>query len=164
MTEPIAIDKRSSRVQVLEAICALHDQEMPVTCDAIVRHTGLKTMTVADCLKELKERDDIWSPERGVYRPRRPQAEPSQPVSITVLPGGRVKLEKGDAIMEFTSNEWRMQVAPLAAGAAAQTAVIEHTHHTMQLIDQVIRLRRRVDGLDLQIGGAGLETAALGPL
>lgn len=148
-SEMTPAERRSSRIVVLEAICALHDQEMPVTVDAIVRHTSLKTVTVADCIKELRERDVIWSPERGVYRPRRAAEHASQPVSITVLPGGRVKLEKGDQVMEFTAREWRMQVAPMAAGACAQTAIIEHTHHTMQLVDQVIRLRRRVDGLDL---------------
>ena len=54
---------------------------------------------------------------------------------------------KGDQVMAFNPHEWRLQVAPFAAGASAQTAVIEHTHQTLQLADMVRRLRRQVEGL-----------------
>ena len=143
-------EKRSSRVQVLEAIHALYDQEMEITCASIVRHTGLKTVTVNDCIKELKERDEIWSPERGCYRPCF-RHEPSEPISVTVMPTGHVKWEKGDVVMAFNPHEWRTQVAPLAAGACAQTAVIEHTHQTIQLLEQVRKLQRKVDGLQARL-------------
>lgn len=146
MTKENLSEKRSSRVQVLEAIHALHDQEMEVTSASIARHTGLKMVTIADCLKELKERDEIWSVERGVYRPCF-KHEPSQAVTVTAMASGGVKLEKGDMVMEFTPHEWRVQLAPLAAGASAQTAVIEHTQLTIQLADEVRKLRRQLDGL-----------------
>ena len=154
-------DKRSSRVQVLEAIHALFEQEMEITCSTIVRHTGLKTVTVNDCIKELKERDEIWCPERGVYRPCQ-RHEPSEPVSVTVMPTGHVKWEKGDAVMAFTPHEWRTQVAPLAAGASAQTAVIEHTHQTMQLLEQVRKLQRRVDALQVKLSADPAQMELLG--
>ena len=143
-------EKRSSRVVVLEAIHALHEQEMEINSAAIVRHTGLKTVTVSDCIKELKEREEIWSPSRGVYIPRQ-RHEPSEAVSLTAMPSGHVKLEKGDMVMQFTPHEWRLQVAPFAAGASAQTAVIESTHHTLQLLEQVRKLQRKVDGLQAVI-------------
>ena len=146
MTTEHISEKRSSRVQVLEAIHALYEQEMEVTSASIARHTGLKMVTIADCLKELKEREEIWAPERGVYRPVF-KHEPSQAVTVTVTATGHVKLEKGDVVMELNPHEWRAQLAPLAAGASAQTAVIEHTHQTIQLIDQVRKLQRQVDGL-----------------
>lgn len=146
MTEKNLSEKRSSRIQVLEAIHALHEQEMEVTSASIARHSGLKMVTIADCLKELKERDEIWPVERGVYRPCF-KHEPSQAVSVTVTPTGHVKLEKGDVVLDLNPHEWRMQVAPLAAGASAQTAVIEHTHQTIQLADQVRKLQRRVEAL-----------------
>lgn len=148
--EPMTTDnlneKRSSRVQVLEAIHSLYEQEMEITTASIVRHTGLKSVTVSDCVKELKDRDEIWNPERGVYRPRF-KHEPSQAVTVTVMATGHVKLEKGDIVMELTPREWRVQLAPLAAGASAQTAVIEHTHQTIRLIDEVRKLRRENEGL-----------------
>ncbi|MBO9679551.1 MAG: hypothetical protein J7556_15015 [Acidovorax sp.] len=150
MTDKTLTDKRSSRVQVLEAIHALHDQEMEITCASIVRHTGLKVVTVNDCIKELKEREEIWSPERGVYRPIQ-RHEPSEVVIMIALPTGHVKWEKGDQMIEFTPKEWRLQVAPMAAGACAQTAVIEHTHQTIQLVDQVRKLRRQVEGLQAKL-------------
>lgn len=150
MTDKNPSDKRSSRVQVLEAIHALHDQEMEITCASLVRQTGLKVVTVNDCIKELREREEIWSPERGVYRPM-VRHEPSEPISITMMPTGHVKLEKGDQVMEFKPHEWRQQVAPVAAGACAQTAVIEHTHQTLQLAETVRKLRRQVEGLQARM-------------
>lgn len=143
-------EKRSSRIQVLEAVHALYDQDLEITRSALVRQTGLKTVTVDDCIKELKRRDEIWSPEDGVYRPK-VRYEPSQPVSVTILPTGHVKLEKGDQVMEFNPFEWRQQVAPVAAGSCAQAAVIEHTHQTIQLVDQVRRLRRKVEALEAKM-------------
>lgn len=139
-------EKRSSRVQVLEAIHSLYEQEMEITTASIVRHTGLKSVTVSDCLKELRDRDEIFNPERGVYRPCF-KHEPSQAVTVTVMATGHVKLEKGDIVMELTPREWRVQLAPLAAGASAQTAVIEHTHQTVQLADQLRKVQRQVEGL-----------------
>ena len=66
---------------------------------------------------------------------------------MTVTPTGHVKLEKGDVVLELNPHEWRVQLAPLAAGASAQTAVIEHTQLTIQLADEVRKLRRQLDGL-----------------
>lgn len=152
MTEKTTItDNRSGPVRVLEAVHALYEQEMEITSASLVRHTGLKSVTVAECLKTLKQLDDIWSPERGIYRPCQ-RHEQSEAISITVMPTGHVKLEKGDQVMAFNPHEWRTQVAPVAAGAAAQTAVIEHTHQTLQLADMVRRLRRQVEGLQSKLG------------
>ena len=146
MTEPIARDKRSSRVQVLEAIRALSNYEMPVTSETIARHTGLKMVIIADCIKELRERDEIWSPERGVYRLQ--QGETSIAVSITFLPGGGAKIEKGDVVMDLNHHELRTQLAPALAGSAMHTMVIEQTHQTMVLAERNRKLERRIAALE----------------
>lgn len=146
MNDKTLTEKRSARTQVLEAVHALSDQEMEINVSALVRHTGLRVASVNDCIKDLRERGDIFSPSRGIYKPSQ-RHEPSEAVSLTAMPTGHIKLEKGDMVMEFTPHEWRLQVAPFAAGASAQTAVIEATHHTLQLAEQVRKLQRQVDGL-----------------
>ena len=148
--QQLSADKRSSRVRVLEAIQALSNYQQPVTSDSIARHTGLRPVTIADCIKELKERDEIWSPERGVYRLQ--SGETSVLVSVTVTPDGRAKIEKGDAIVELTPHEWRTQLAPLAAAGAIQTVAIEHAHHTLLLAERNRKLERRVAALEEKLG------------
>jgi hypothetical protein len=144
-TKPSA-DNRSSRVKVLEAIRALSNYEMPVTSDSIARHTGLRSVTVADCIKELKERDEIWSPERGVYRMQR--GETSMSMSFTPLPCGGCKIEKGDVVLELNHHEWRTQLAPVAAAGAALTIAIEHAHSSMLMREELSRVKRRLRTLE----------------
>lgn len=152
MTEPIARDKRSSRVQVLEAIRALSNYEMPVTSETITRHTGLRAVTVADCIKELRERDEIWSPERGVYRLQ--QGQTSIAVTVMATEDGGVKIEKGDVVMELNHHEWRVKLAPFAAAAAIQTVAIEHAHNTMILAERNRKLERRIAALEARVDPA----------
>ena len=128
----------SSRVQVLEAVRELHDQERVVTTPSLMRVTGLKPVTVADCLKELKERDEIWSPERGVYLPRF-EHPPSRAVSRTNLPNGSVKLEVGDVVLELTPRESR-SLGEIMGGSAAVLAAIEAAHQ----ITEVASMARRI--------------------
>lgn len=145
-THPQTGDKRSSRVKVLEAVRALENYEMPVTSESIARHTGLKPVTVADCIKELKERDEIWSPERGVYRIQR--GETSIAVLVIPTPDGGLKIEKGDQVMTLNHHEWRVMLAPMAAAASIQTVAIEHSHTSMMLTDKYRRLERRLAALE----------------
>ena len=154
-------DKRSSRVQVLEAITALSNYEMPVTSETIARHTGLKAVTVADCIKELKEREEIWSPERGVYRVQR--GETSMAVSVTPTEDGGVKIEKGDVVLALNHHEWRVKLAPLAAAGAFQTIAIEHAHNTMILAERNRKLERRIAALEGLIGSDPAQRGLLEP-
>ena len=149
---------QSSRTQVLEAIKALSESEMPVTAEAIQRHSELSMVKIADSIKELKERDEIWSPERGIYRPK-DKEECSQPIFFTSLPGGGMTVEKGDNIIQFTSYEWRQHVAPAAAGYCAQTVVIEHTHQTMMLVETVAKRKRQLDAIKEKIKDDGRQMA-----
>ena len=147
MTEKMTIaQERTAKARVYEAVWDLHNMEAAVTRDALVCQTGLKTVTVDEALKSLKREDKIISIERGLYAPAE-HPEQSEAVSVTILPRGYAKIEKGDQVMSLTPGEWRM-LAPLAAGAAAQAAVVEHTHLTIRLADQVEKLKRRVAGLE----------------
>lgn len=132
------VDRISSRVLVLEAIVDLYDQSLTVTSSAIARVTGLKPVTIADCIKELKERGDIWAPERGVYRPvvKHP---PARAVSRTTLPDGTVKLEVGDDVLTLTPRESRM-VAEAMGGSAALLVAIESANQ----MAEVVTLARRI--------------------
>lgn len=140
-------DPISSRVQVLEAIRDLYDQEVPVTTAVILRVTGLKSHIVHDCIKFLKERGEIWSPERGVYRPvvKHP---PARAVSRTTLPDGTVKLEVGDEVLTLTPRESRM-LAEAMGGSAALLVAIESANQ----MTEVANLVRRIAGVDVAVDG-----------
>lgn len=150
MSEKNLNEKRSSRVTVLEAIHRLSDLEMPITNDSIVRQTGLKTVTVADCLKELKERDEITSIERGVYRPLH-KHPPSQVIYFASMPDGRTRIEKGDSVIEFTPHEMSHQVSPKLAGYVAQFMAVENAHQVMYLVEQDRRKDRRIAALEAKL-------------
>lgn len=150
-------DPISSRVQVLEAIRDLYDQEIPVNSPAIARVTGLKPVTIADCIKELKERDEIWAPERGVYRPvvKHP---PARAVSRTTLPDGTVKLEVGDDVLTLTPRESRM-VAEAMGGSAAMLVAIESANQ----MAEVVNLARRIVASDQSRAVRASHDAEAGP-
>jgi len=156
-TDTTGADSISSRVQVLEVIRDLYDQELPVTTSAIMRATGLKHVTVTDCVKELRERGDIWAPERGVYRPviKHP---PARAVSRTTLPDGTVKLEVGDEVLTLTPRESRL-VAEAMGGTAAMLVAIESAS---QMAEMVVLARRIVSGESQKAANAQRRAATTG--
>lgn len=139
-------ERPSSRTQVLEAIYSLYESEVDVTVESLVRYTGLKTVTVNDCIKELKERDDIWSLERGVYRPKL-RHEKSRAISITPLPSGTVKLEVGDVVLDLTPREAQV-VAPFFAGLNTQVAASAYNHTTMMMMDRLAKAERKIRAME----------------
>ena len=138
-------ERPSSRTQVLEAIYSLYESEVDVTAEALVRYTGLKTVTVNDCIKELKERDDIWSLERGVYRPKL-RHEKSRSVSVTALPDGTVNLEVGDVVLILTPRETHI-MAPFFAGLNMQVAASAHNHASMWMADRLAKAERKIKAM-----------------
>ena len=147
--------ERTGKARVLDAITELTESEVTVTRDSLVRLTGLKKVTVDEAIKALRIEEKIVSVERGVYELAE-EPEPTEAVSVTMLPRGYAKIEKGDQVMELTPREWRL-LAPLAAGSAAQAAVVEHTHLTLRLADQVEKLKRRVAGLEGMLQADGRQ-------
>ena len=138
-------ERPSSRIQVLEAIYSLYESEVDVTAEALVRYTGLKTVTVNDCIKELKERDDIWSLERGVYRPKL-RHEKSRAITVTAMPDGMVKLEIGDLVINLTPRESQI-MAPYFAWLNMQVAASAHNHASMWMADRLAKAERRIKAL-----------------
>ncbi|WP_312836397.1 hypothetical protein [Comamonas sp.] len=158
MTEKLTEAKeRTAKARVYEAVWELYDMEAPITRDAVVRQTGLKTVTVDEALKSLKRDDKIISIERGLYAPAE-LPEETQAVSVTVLPRGETKIEVGDQILVLKPREARM-LSPLFAGASAQAAVIEHLHRTFWLTEQLEKAKRRMAGLEEQLQANGRQMA-----
>lgn len=126
--------KKSSRVQVFDAILELADGDMPAKAQDIANATGLGMAVVYDSIKELKRRGRIYS-DNGAFFVCGEHQE-TQAVTTTYLANGGVKVEKGDVVMEFNPREAR---AHYSMGGA----------HIQQI--GVIVLERRVDEQQAQI-------------
>lgn len=125
----------SSRIQVLEAALDLYDQGLEITRSSLVRHTGLKTVTVDDCIKELKRREEIVQIVSGVYRPvfKHP---PARAISRTTLPDGTVKIEVGDEVLTLTPKESRM-LGEAMGGSAAILIASDSAHRLAEATQQI---------------------------
>jgi hypothetical protein len=134
--------KKTSRQLVLEAVQDLHALEQIVTRETLAEHTGLKLTVVDDRIATLVDDGDVLRVQRGVFVPA-PVHPPSRPISKTVLPGGMVKLEIGDQVLDLTPRENRM-LGDLMAGAGVQYAQIE-TGHSMAVM--VAEMRREMAAL-----------------
>lgn len=142
---PIDAHARTYREQVYEAICDLLSVEKEATVDSIVFLIGVNRTIVNDAIKGLKERELIYSPERGTYKPVDIHP-PARPMSRTLLGNGLNKVEVGDVVMDLTPKETRM-LANLLAGAAAESAGVEAgramTIMAGQLAERVKKLESR---------------------
>ena len=150
---------RTYRQQVLEAVRDLHDQGLTITRASLIRATGLKTVTVDECLKDLKRKELIWSPERGVFRPTESHP-PARPMSKTILPNGLVKIEIGDEVLTLTPKENRM-LAELQGGAAAQLAAIEGANSVAEIASLAYSVINSLGGFERRqaLVAAGFEQA-----
>jgi len=148
MTTP-KVERTSSRIVVLEAIMSLHEADVEVTAEAIIRHTGLKYVTVADCIKELKEREEIWSLERGVYR-LKVNHKPARACSVSPLPDGSVVVEVGDQCVILTPREIDL-VSPYFAGVNQRAAAAAYNHTVMMLHERMTKAERKAKALEAMI-------------
>ena len=145
----MTMDRKSSKLEVLEAVQDLHAQEQVVTRETLADLTGLKLTTIDDRLGVLVDDGEIVRVQRGVFVPavRHP---PARAMSKTITSDGCTKLEVGDFLLTLTPREDRM-LANLMAGAAAQAAAIETGRQTAilaaELGEEVKRLRRMVQAL-----------------
>jgi hypothetical protein len=87
------------------------------TREVVVQETGLKFSVVDDHVKKLREADKIRKVVNGVYEPV--EMVEDRPVSGTVVPGGRYKLEIGDNVLQLTLREVRA-IAAVTGGVALQ--------------------------------------------
>lgn len=155
-------EKTSNRQRVLEAIHGLHNLGVKYIKTAnITGQTGMSRQQVADAIKDLRDRGDIVSPSEGVYEPVM-SCPPSQALTVTVLPDGTRKIEKGDEVLTVTAPEWTYQLAPLVAGSAAQAQVAEHIEQTLHLMAVIQQMRRQIDGLKSLVGENPRQIALIG--
>ncbi|MDD2690218.1 MAG: hypothetical protein PHX69_00355 [Simplicispira sp.] len=142
-------DPKTNRDRAYEAICELHEAGQPVTRDTIAVLTGLKRGVVDEQISVLKERELIYAPVRGSYRPIK-QLPPARPISKTVLPDGWVLWEIGDQLLRLTPHEDRV-LGSMAAMSGMQLSQIELGQHTGVLVNTVREELRR---LKQDLGGA----------
>lgn len=135
---------KTSTAAVLDAVRDLHAQEQLVTREGVAEATGLKLTVVDDRLGVLVDDGEILRIKRGVFKPAVAHP-PARTMSKTILPDGWVKIEIGDEILTLTPREDR-SLAQLQAGAAAQLAAIEASHHAThlhaELANRILKLER----------------------
>lgn len=141
--------RKSSRDQVYDAILELTDSETPAKAPDIARVTGLAMPIVYDSIKALKQRGRIFSDNGAFFAAD--EVQETQAVSHTILPDGRVKLEKGDQVMDLNPREARA-LAKTLAGSVEQAAVILMQHRQNEMQAQIRRLHRLVERLRQQVG------------
>lgn len=138
-----ALLKKSSTTLVLEAVNELHAAEQHATRDTLANVTSLKLGVVDDRLKVLVADEKIHRIRDGLYVPVK-QFPPSRPISKTVLPDGRVKIEVGDDMLTLTPREDRT-LASMLASSATQLAAIEAGHQAAVMASE---LAQRIKDLE----------------
>lgn len=140
--------RKSSRDQVYDAILELSDSETPAKAADVARVTGLAMPIVYDSIKALKQRGRIFSDNGAFFAAD--EVPDTQAVSHTILPDGRVKLEKGDQVMDLNPREARA-LAKTLAGNVEQAAVILMQHRQNDQQAQIRRLHRRIEKLHQEL-------------
>lgn len=123
----------SSLFRVFDAIRELHSAGERPTRERIVEITGLKPTTVDDRIKALRG-EGLISHEKQCYLPLE-QFAPAEAISMTVLPNGMYKLEKGYAVMELNPSEARA-TGQLLAGKAMEASALERIHELQAIVTQ----------------------------
>lgn len=108
---------------VLEACRDLDDLNQPVTREALVIATGLSLYIIDERLRMLTNEGQLMRLKRGEYKPA-PVFHETRAMSKTILPGGHVKYEIGDQILELSPHEDRM-LSDLTAGSLVKFVGIE---------------------------------------
>lgn len=147
---------RSTTDAILDAALELHQQEQPITREAVAQLTGLKMTVVDDRLSTLVDNGQLMRVQRGIYLPA-PVYEDARAISRTLLPDGRSKIEIGDCLLTLTPKEERM-LASLLAGPLAQVTAIEAgrcvTILTADLAREVAHLRQKMTALKKPVASA----------
>lgn len=138
---------QSSTLKVLHAARDLHALRQLVTRESLEQATGLVLHVVDERIRVLINQQLLVRKQKGVYEPASCWPEP-RPMSKTLLPGGLVKIEVGDVVLNLSPDEDRM-LAHLQAGSAAQLTAIEsnrlHSETNSIILNRLSRLERRKD-------------------
>lgn len=112
----------SSRERVYQCIVELTNYHRAASRNRIAELTGLKLHIVDEQIRQLKNTDKIRKLENGCYELVL-EFPPDEMVSLSHLPNGLVRVEKGAMVMDCTPSEART-LGMLMAGYAAQLAAI----------------------------------------
>lgn len=153
--------RKSSRDQVYDAILELSDSETPAKAPDIARVTGLAMPIVYDSIKALKQRGRIFSDNGAFFAVD--EVQETQSVSHTILPDGRVKLEKGDQVMDLNPREARA-LAKTLAGNVEQASVILMQHRQNDQQAQIRRMHRKIEKMNQELARVNPERQGQGQL
>jgi hypothetical protein len=82
-------------------------------CKDIFARAGVSEVVGRDRLRELTDGHRLLRPKTGQYKPAQ-VFRADEAISLTGLPSGMVKIEKGDKVEEFTPTEARLLARMLA--------------------------------------------------
>ena len=145
----MAAIQRTTKQQILDAVHDLHNTEQMVTREALQVVTGLKLTIIDDRLATLVDDGLLVRMKRGVFVPA-VLHPPARPISKTVTPGGLVKIEIGDVVLDLTPREDRM-LAGIQAGAALQFIGVGTEQDLVQVVAD---LRLKVREMETRQRGA----------
>lgn len=112
----------SSRERVYQCIVELTNIHRAASRNVIAKLTSLALHVVDEQIRQLKNTDRIRKLENGVYELVL-EFPPDEAISITNLPNGLVRVEKGDTVLDLTPSEART-MGRLFRGHAEELAAI----------------------------------------
>lgn len=125
----------TNRERVLQTIIDLTNARRPAARVLIAQLLNEKLSVVDDAVKRLREDGLVRTVVPGILEPVA-QHPPSRPMSRTVLPDGRTKVEIGDELLTLTPHEAQM-LGMMFAGDAAQLSTWTEER---RLGEQVVRV------------------------
>ena len=98
-------DNTDSTERVYSAVLDIFKESgRPAECKKIFERAGVTPVMGTDRLRALTDGRRLNRQGRGTYLPSQIFRE-DESVSVTSLPGGMVKIEKGDAVSDWTPGE-----------------------------------------------------------
>lgn len=150
----------STRERVYQCIVELTSYGRAASRNRIAELTNLKLHIVDEQIRQLKNHDRIRKLENGVYELVL-EFQPDQAISMTVLPSGLVRIEKGDSVSDWNPSEART-LALMLAGRAAQIAQL-HVQQDMEVRIARLENRQRAERQWRELAVRKLATASPAP-
>jgi hypothetical protein len=136
----------TNRDRVLQTIVDLQNARRPASRVLIAQLLHEKLSVVDDAVKRLKEDGDVRTVVPGIFEAVA-QFPPSRPISRTILPDGRSKIELGDELLELTPHE-AMVLGKMLHGDAME---MSHWNEERRHGAQVARLEAQVRNLEKRV-------------
>ncbi len=130
----------SSRERVYQCIVELNTYQRAASRKRICEMTGLDLHIVDEQIRQLKNTNKIRKLENGVYDLVL-EFPPDEPISLTQLPSGKVKIERGDDLWDLNPSEART-LGRLLKGFADEIASLHVQQNTEVRIARLENERR----------------------